>query len=53
MPGTHLVTFPESGHFPHLDEPRRFGRELTDFIEGTEPSDIPEARMRELLREGA
>jgi len=53
MPGTHLVTFPESGHFPHLDEPRRFVRELTEFIEGTEPSDIPEARMRELLREGA
>jgi pimeloyl-ACP methyl ester carboxylesterase len=53
MPGTRLITFPDAGHFPHLDEPRRFVRELTDFIEGTEPSDIPEARMRELLREGA
>jgi pimeloyl-ACP methyl ester carboxylesterase len=52
MPGTRLVTFPDAGHFPQLDEPRRFARELTDFIEGTEPSDIPEARMRELLREG-
>jgi pimeloyl-ACP methyl ester carboxylesterase len=53
MPGSHLVSFPQAGHFAHRDDPRRFVRELTDFIEGSEPAAIGEDRMRELLREGA
>jgi pimeloyl-ACP methyl ester carboxylesterase len=53
MPGSRLITFPDAGHFPHRDDPRRFVRELIDFIEENEPADIPEDRMRELLREGA
>jgi pimeloyl-ACP methyl ester carboxylesterase len=53
MPGSRLVTFPDAGHFPHRDDPRGFVRELVEFIEGTDPADIPEDRMRELLREGA
>ena len=53
MPGSRLVTFPDAGHFPHRDDPRGFVRELVNFIEDTDPADIPEDRMRELLREGA
>jgi pimeloyl-ACP methyl ester carboxylesterase len=52
MPGSRFVTFPNAGHFPHRDDPRRFVRELTDFIESTEPGDTGDDRMRELLREG-
>jgi pimeloyl-ACP methyl ester carboxylesterase len=52
MPGSRFVTFPDAGHFPHRQDPRRFVRELTDFIESTEPGDTRDERMRELLREG-
>ena len=53
MPGSRLITFPNAGHFPHRDDPRGFVRELVGFVESTDPADIPEDRMRELLREGA
>ena len=52
MPGSRLVGFPDAGHFPHRDDPRRFVRELTEFVESTEPGDTREERLRELLREG-
>ena len=52
MPGSRLVSFPDAGHFPHRDDPRRFVRELTDFMESTEPGDTRDERLRELLREG-
>jgi pimeloyl-ACP methyl ester carboxylesterase len=51
MPGSRLVSFPRAGHFPHRDEPRRFVREIIDFMETTEPSVVEEERFRELLRE--
>jgi pimeloyl-ACP methyl ester carboxylesterase len=53
MPGSRFVTFPDAGHFPHRQDPRRFVRELTEFMESTEPGDRRDERMRELLREGA
>jgi pimeloyl-ACP methyl ester carboxylesterase len=53
MPGSRLVSFPDAGHFPHRDNPRRFTRALLDFMDETDPSVIPESRLRELLREGA
>ena len=53
MPGSRLVSFPDAGHFPYRDDPRRFVRELTDFMESTEPGDTRDERLRELLREGA
>jgi len=52
MPGSRFVTFPEAGHFPYRDDPQRFVRELTGFIESTEPGDTGDERLRELLREG-
>jgi pimeloyl-ACP methyl ester carboxylesterase len=53
MPGSRLAAFPNAGHFPHRDDPRRFTRELLDFMADTDPSVLPEERLRELLREGA
>jgi pimeloyl-ACP methyl ester carboxylesterase len=53
MPGSRLVSFPDAGHFPHRDNPRRFARALLDFLDETDPSVIPESRLREMLREGA
>ena len=53
VPGSRFVSFPDAGHFPYRDDPQRFVRELTDFIESTEPSDPRDERLRELLREGA
>ncbi len=53
MPGSHLELFPDAGHFPHRDNPRRFARVLLEFLEETDPSVIPEERLREMLREGA
>jgi pimeloyl-ACP methyl ester carboxylesterase len=53
MPGSRFVTFPGAGHFPYRDDPRRFVKELTDFMESTSPSRVREERFRELLREGS
>ncbi len=32
IPGSRLVIFPAAGHFPHLDEPRRFADLLREFV---------------------
>jgi pimeloyl-ACP methyl ester carboxylesterase len=52
MPGSHFETFAGAGHFPHRDDPARFARALDDFIRSTEPAEITEERVREILREG-
>lgn len=33
MPGSELVVFEHSGHFPHVEEPQRFVDVLTSFLE--------------------
>jgi len=50
VPGSRLEIFPGAGHFPHLDDPLRFVRLLTDFMRTTEPAHVPAARWGELLR---
>jgi pimeloyl-ACP methyl ester carboxylesterase len=50
VPGSRLELFPGAGHFPHLDDPLRFVRLLTDFIDGTEPAQVDAGRLGELLR---
>jgi pimeloyl-ACP methyl ester carboxylesterase len=52
MRNSRLVTFAESGHMPHLDEPVRFTSAVLDFIEQTEPADYSPERLGELLRRG-
>jgi pimeloyl-ACP methyl ester carboxylesterase len=49
MPGSRLEVFDDAGHFPQLDEPVRFARMLTDFIESTEPADVDADSMRKRL----
>jgi len=50
VPNSRLEIFPAAGHFPHLDDPLRFVRLLTDFIDGTEPGQVDAERLGELLR---
>jgi pimeloyl-ACP methyl ester carboxylesterase len=49
MPGSKLVLFDESGHFPQLDDPLRFSRELELFFHETEPARLDTTMMRELV----
>ena len=53
MPDSRLELFPSAGHWPQLDEPRRFVEVLVDFIESTEPAAIEPERIRRLLVAGA
>ncbi len=50
VPGSQLEIFPGAGHFPHLDDPLRFVRLLTDFMRTGEPADVPAASFGDLLR---
>jgi pimeloyl-ACP methyl ester carboxylesterase len=58
MPGSRLEVFDEAGHFPHLEEPIRFARVLSDFMDSTEParlefSDEHLDTLRDLMHEHA
>jgi pimeloyl-ACP methyl ester carboxylesterase len=50
VPGSRLEVFPDSGHFPQLDEPRHFSDVLLDFMDSTEPAQLDSAGWRELLK---
>jgi pimeloyl-ACP methyl ester carboxylesterase len=52
MPGSRFESFAGAGHFPHRDDPVRFARTLDEFIRSTEPAEITEERVRQMLREG-
>ena len=52
MPGSRLVIFEESGHFPHVEEPARFIEVLTAFIETTAAADLDGPAWSELLTAG-
>jgi len=53
MPGSRLVTFGDSGHFPQIDDPHRFAATVLEFLEETEPSAITRESWGELLRDAA
>jgi pimeloyl-ACP methyl ester carboxylesterase len=53
MPGTRFEVFPDSGHFPYRDEPRRFVKVLSDFMETTDPAAVDDEDFREMLRGGS
>jgi pimeloyl-ACP methyl ester carboxylesterase len=52
IPGSRFEVFPEAGHFPHRDEPRRFVKTLVDFIDSTDAADVNDDDFRDLLRQG-
>ncbi len=52
IPGSRLELFPDTGHFPHRDDPRRFVRVLVDFMQSTAPADVDAERWNLLLRTG-
>lgn len=53
MPDCQLEIFEDSGHFPFNNHPHRFARVVSDFIENTEPADINEEHMRQLIARSA
>jgi pimeloyl-ACP methyl ester carboxylesterase len=52
MPGSRLVLFEESGHFPHTEEPDRFIEVLSEFVDTTEPMHVDGPEWRRLLMAG-
>ena len=48
--GSRLEVLWHSGHFPQLDEPKRFAEVLQDFIESTRPSEFEAEKLRAVLR---
>ena len=52
IPHSSMVEIPGARHWPQLDQPRRVCRELTRFIEETEPFVYDVGFMREQLRQG-
>ncbi|HSF04051.1 MAG TPA: alpha/beta hydrolase [Solirubrobacterales bacterium] len=52
IPGSRLVEFPGSGHWPQLEDPDRFVTELSEFVETTAPHVFDLDRMRQMLRRG-
>jgi pimeloyl-ACP methyl ester carboxylesterase len=49
---SRYVELPGSGHWPMLDAPDRIVRELTDFMEETEPFEWSLEKVRDRLRRG-
>jgi pimeloyl-ACP methyl ester carboxylesterase len=46
LPGSQLEIFEQSEHFPHMDEPARFARVLTGFLNATESGAIDRETLR-------
>jgi pimeloyl-ACP methyl ester carboxylesterase len=53
IPGSRLKIFPDAGHFPHRDDPRRFVEVLVDFMQSTKPALTDESHWRTLLERTA
>ena len=51
--GSRLEIFPKAGHFPHRDEPRRFGSTVLAFLDSTTALPDDPGRLRARLRFGA
>ena len=49
MPHSRFEVMPGAGHFSHDDDPERFVALLSGFIAETEPADLNEEKVREML----
>ena len=52
IPGSRLVVFEDSGHFPHAEEPNRFVDVVTEFVDTTEAMHLDEREWQALLASG-
>jgi len=50
MPHSRFEILPGAGHFSHNDDPERFVALLSEFIADTEPADLDDERVRQLLQ---
>ena len=50
MPGSRLVTFPDAGHFPQIEDPHRFAATVREFLDETDASCLTPESWSELLR---
>jgi len=50
MPHSRFEILPGAGHFSHNDDPERFVALLSEFIAETEPAELDEERVRQLLQ---
>ena len=53
MPGSRLEILPQTGHFPHLDQPRTVARALEELFASSKPADIRSEDLRKRLLGGA
>jgi len=51
LPGSRLELFDGAGHFPHIDDPRRFVHLLHEFVTTTEPAHADRHSLRRHLQE--
>ncbi|MGH1562542.1 alpha/beta fold hydrolase [Mumia sp. DW29H23] len=52
-PHTVVELFPDSGHFPHKDEPELFVEVLTRFVDSAPPATFRPRHWRAILKSGA
>src|SRR3954471_11965620 len=50
VPGTRFEVFDQSGHFPHLTEPRRLAQLVAAFVAETEAAQLDPSTLTERLR---
>jgi pimeloyl-ACP methyl ester carboxylesterase len=53
LPNSRVEIFAKVGHFPHCEDPERFVRVLTDFVESTEPAAVTEEHFARALAKSA
>ena len=51
LPGSRLELFDGAGHFPHIDDPRRFADLLREFVTSTQPARADRRSLRRHLQE--
>jgi pimeloyl-ACP methyl ester carboxylesterase len=49
MAGSRLEIMEGTGHFCHVEDPRRFVEILTDFMQTTEPASVTTEQWRQLM----
>lgn len=50
IPSSRLRVLKEAGHFPHLEDPQTVARHIADFLEETEPANVPREDWGRILR---